>query len=449
MRMRMFRAMLALACACLSAVSLQGCVALLDAELNNRGGWIDQKLDDRWMIADTKQMRTLRAYVLIGSAIRMARPKYDSERKLIVAHANAAVAVASDAFYCAYAQPGRCIYFDERMVEAEMAVLRLIVAAMSTKDDQDLFTELGKQVGETFPILKSLDALTKAVDTAAAVADTTQATAKLLQNLITAGQLTYVTGRRMGALYRDSIELQMMAVISSLDAMCAVRTNTTVDYTSPVSVSKTSGAYDERFSHKGLSASERWSTDNFYGAPSELPDTCAAWREGVDTWHRGAGDLSAWKTYLSGPAALYRSYIIPNTNTFVQASDLVWRACEHLTSDIDERSECIGRTKNTEESGVIQCAVDWERNPREALKTVTGAGLNDASLKRMRANGDPPAEDPARTSYDDRCRLILYRSTLEQRLNRRSGADMRIDWLSHLTPMPSHPIVRRPAYRAN
>lgn len=80
------------------ALLCSGCVAFLDAELNNRGGVIDLKLDERWILADTKQMRVLRAYVSIGSLARMSRENYyNSERQLIAQHVNTAVNVAFDA----------------------------------------------------------------------------------------------------------------------------------------------------------------------------------------------------------------------------------------------------------------------------------------------------------------------------------------------------------------
>ncbi len=409
-----------------SILVLPGC----GSELNNHGGWLDAKLDHKWMVADTKQMRVLRAYVLIGSIARMAQTKYPSERELIVKHVNVAVQVVSDAYYCAYMQPGRCVYFDERMAEAEVAALRLLVAVLSDKEDEELFEAISKQASKTFPLLKAVDSLTKLVDAVTSTGELAINAAQLIKSVVQAGQMAYFQGRRLGALYRDSIELQMVTVVASLDTMCAAKSRTRFpDYITPSENNDPNLTRTNRYVHRDLTPSEEWAIDNFYGSSDELPDTCAAWRTGHALWRKGAGDLAQWKDYLSNVAAPYSEWIIPNENAFIQASDLIWRSCENLTSDIDQRSDCIGRRSIKLADGRAQkaeeCAVKTEEVTLEKAADVA---------KQAQKVGSP---------WQDQCRLILYAEVVLMRTHLRGRADTRLEWLSNLTPQPSYPIGYR------
>jgi hypothetical protein len=409
----------------LSILVLPGC----GSELNNHGGWLDAKLDHKWMIADTKQMRVLRAYVLIGSIARMAQTKYPSERELIVRHVNVAVQVVSDAYYCAYSQPGRCVYFDERMVEAEVAALRLLVAVLSDKEDEELFEAVSKQASKTFPLLKAVDSVSKLVDAVTSTGELAINAAQLIKSVIQAGQAAYFQGRRLGALYRDSIELEMLTVVSSLDTMCAVKHGG--HYASYESTG------NRGYFEKALTKDEQWAVDNFYGLPEELPETCDDWRKGYKIWRKGAGDLSEWKTYLSSVAVLHSQWIIPNDSAFIQASDLIWRACENLTSDLDQQSVCIGRAPIKTQGEIIECAIKTDELSVPEANRLAAQVENAATPDKAKRTISP---------WTDQCRLILYAQVVALRANRRGGADARLDWLSDLTPSPSHPIGRRPTY---
>lgn len=419
------------------AVSTGGC-SFLGAELNNRGGYLDAKLDDYWLIADTKQMRIMRAYVLIGSITRLAQTKYQSERELIIQHVNTSISVASDAYYCAYSQPGRCVYFDERMVELEVSVLRLLVAVLSNKDDEDIFEGLSKQLSATFPLLKAVDSLTKLVETVTTTGEAAVNAAKVIQALLKVGQSAYIKGRRVGALYRDSIELQMVTVVSSLDAMCAIRQQHFVGYSNTTLAPNL--ARSQRYKHSPLTPDEEWAVDNFYGNPSDWPDPCPTFRRGLAEWQRGTGDLKIWRDFLNNDAAVFRRWVMPNENAFMQASDLIWRSCEHLTKDPDELSDCIGRRKlkpGSASSGrAVECAVDFDRAPAAAEAAVEAVAKEE---KVKKANSKA-----VNLPWHDQCRLILYAKTVGLRQNRRSRADARLYWLSELTPSPSHPIQNRP-----
>lgn len=395
------------------SVTLSGC-SFVSLELNNRGGYIDAKLDDHWIIADTKPMRVLRAYVLIGSVTRLAQTKYESERELIVRHVNTAIKVASDVFNCAYSVPGQCIYFDERMVEFEVAVLRLLVTVLSSKDDEELFTALGDELSETFPMLKAVDSLSSFVDAVTTTGEVAVNAGKAIQSVLSVGQTVYFKGRRLGALYRDSVELNMIAVMSSLDTMCALTRGLLEDDEFKNSRS---------LQRNGEYASVVRTAHHFYGPAELLPSSaCDAFNRGFAVWQRGSGDLSEWAHFLSTDGAAHRKWIIANEQVFIQASDLIWRSCEHLTSDPDELSDCIGRRKVKENREELECAIPFDKRPVYA---------SDKAEKIKTA--DEAAQAAAKASpYENQCRLILYAKTVELRAERmRKGrADARIYWLS-------------------
>jgi hypothetical protein len=299
------RRQLILSVAVLSGLMAGGC-SFIGAELNNRGGYLDAKGDEIWFIADTKPMRVLRAYVLLGSITRMAQTNYKSERELIVKHVNTSVQVAAEAFYCAYSQPGTCVYFDERMVELEISVLRLLVSVLSKKEEEELFQAVSKNLSNTFPLLKSFDTMTSLIDGLTSTGELAVNASKAIASLLKVGQIFYIQGRRIGALYRDAIELQMVTTISSMDTICAIKRG---QYRAKGAPYFESVKFETRLPDKDV----EWAVQNFYGAPEELPDTCESYRRGVKLWQRGAGDLKEWVNFLYADAAKYRGVLIPRT----------------------------------------------------------------------------------------------------------------------------------------
>lgn len=396
--LRRFSALIA---AIIPALCCSGCVGFLDAELNNRGGIVDLKLDERWILADTKQMRVLRAYTLIGSLARMSRENYyKSERQLIAQHINTAVNVSFDAFACAYARPGDCAYFDERMAELEVAVIRLAVAVFSQHENESLVSLVISQASDTAPLLKALSSFGKVVDAVSSSAEVVASTGKLIEALLNFGEAAYFAGRRAGALYRDSIELTMIAVLGSLDVQCS----------GPVAVA---GQF------RDSSEAER-TYNQFYGGLDPALRPCITLAHGLKAWRQGSGDLADWKAFLATEVYPYRMYIIPGELAFIQASDLVWRACEQIAETEAQLATCLGHRgtgATRRECGITRdgdakpSVVEVEENPRLVAKSTREAVF----------------EDILRT---DSCRLILYAKTWLSRQNRRGGADARIYWLS-------------------
>lgn len=383
----------------MGALLCQGCaLSFLDAELSNRGGYLDQKLDERWMVADTKQMRVLRAYVMIGSLARMSRENYyKSERQLIAQHVNTAVRVAFDAYTCAYARPGDCVYFDERMAELEVAVIRLAVAVFSKHENESLVELVATQAEDTAPLLKALFSAGKLVDAAATATDAVASTGKLIKSLLSLGEAAYFTGRRAGALYRDSIELAMIATLGSLDVQCQGAAGLAQNFASES---------DQRGSAKTFL--------QFYGYIDPNPAACAAFNAGLGAWSKGAGDLAAWHSFLADDAVSFRQLIIPGQGAFVQASDLVWRACDQIAETDAQLAVCLGH--RGPEASPRECNIDNSGTVKINVKLLTSP------------NWDELGDDILR---NDSCRLILYGKTWAARNGRLRGAsDARIFWLS-------------------
>lgn len=419
---------------------LPGCT-ILELELNNRGGWVDSKLDSYWWTADTKPMRVLRAYALVGSVARMAQTTHKSDREAIIQRVNTAIAVASDAFYCAYSQPGRCVYFDERMAELEAAVLHLLSTVLISKEDDDLFKAVNQQLSKTFPLLKGVETLSGMVQVVTKSAEFASNASKVVSALFEVGEAAYFKGRRLGALYRDSLELQMIAVLTSLDTMCAIQQRQYVSY------NPTKHEFRDALDLQGQKADRLWAIANFYGAPTELPPgACQAFAQGHRLWTRGAGELSSWKDYLDATMQLYRKHLIPTEDAFVQASDLIWRACEHITSDRDELSDCIGRRRlrnasNEQVRIVTECALDFDGNPAKALETAKQLKIVSGGDSRSRLFSEKEIGE-----WSNQCRLILYKKLIAIRAEplQRDHSHTRIYWLSQLTPSPSFPLAAHP-----
>ncbi|MEQ1716569.1 MAG: hypothetical protein ABL907_11385 [Hyphomicrobium sp.] len=376
---------------------LTGCGGFFGAELNNRGGYLDQKLDEKWILADTKQMRVLRAYVMIGSLARMSRENYyKSERQLIAQHVNSAVRVAFDAYTCAYARPGDCVYFDERMAELEVSVIRLAIAVFSKHENESLFQLVASQADETAPLLKVLFSAAKVVDAASTATDAVASTGKLIKSLLNLGEAAYFTGRRAGALYRDSIELTMIATMGSLDVQCQGAARLAEGF----ATDQRDGAFR--------------TFQQFYGYTASNPAACTAFKNALAAWRQGAGELSDWHDFLAGEGAKFHQQIVPVEGAFVQASDLVWRACEQIAETDAQLAVCLGH--RGPEASERECNIDQKGVVAVNVKTLKNPNWTELGQQILE---------------NDSCRLILFGKTWASRNGRLRGAsDTRIFWLS-------------------
>jgi hypothetical protein len=189
-------------CALLIAASVGGC-ALIEAEKNNRGGFLDQAADDLWMKADSKKMRALRALALEASLARIAMiaPKSAPDRALLARRigetSKRADVVRQCAFYPKTTVAGQrtdepCFFFDSVMVDYENALFDLALIALPIDDAKNLISRVSGGIASV-----SINPL------------------ELVQTLVDIGREAFRYGRVVGAIYRDTLELEVQVWLAS------------------------------------------------------------------------------------------------------------------------------------------------------------------------------------------------------------------------------------------
>ncbi|MFO1172690.1 MAG: hypothetical protein U1E49_17230 [Hyphomicrobiaceae bacterium] len=209
------------------------------------------------------------------------------------------------------------MFFDERMNELEASVLRIAITIFSTEENENLFETLTKNASESIPLLKAADGISKIADGIIAGGDLALSAGKVVTSVIAVGKSAFSYGRRLGPIYRDTIELDMVTTLSSLQGHC-------------------NGWTDEKY------VEARAIVVRFVPQVNGgLEGACETYSRGALLWNRGAGALESWKSYLSDDASRFREYIIPTEISFIQVSDLIWRACDQMTDDKKLKSECM------------------------------------------------------------------------------------------------------------
>lgn len=254
--------------ALLAAIFMSGC-NMVRQELGNRGGYADYVADKYWMKADSKMLRVLRAYALQAALARIAviAPRGIKDRSVIALRMQQSNIAYASARACAevvdpisYAPRG-CIYFDDAIVAWTNDLFALALASLSLEDGESF---IGKVSGG------GLDAL---------------------QALFELGKDAFVLGRAVGALYRDTVELEVVV----------------------------------------------WLDDPNMGPRTEALRAAYA---------NGAGSLEQWKVELdhlkqesaSLPAAT--AYPVPRPAHFEEIAAFIARSCVALTSEPQIRAIC-------------------------------------------------------------------------------------------------------------
>jgi hypothetical protein len=191
---------LARLCALFLALWTGGC-AIIEAEKDNRGGFLDQAADDVWMKADSKKMRALRAVTIEASLARIAMitPKSAPDRALLARRIGETTKRADFVRQCAFRQgPQPCFYFDSVMVDYENALFDLALVALPIDDARNLLTRV-----------------------AGGVASVSVNPLELVQSLLDLGREAFRLGRVVGAIYRDTLELEVQVWLQSPAAQAA------------------------------------------------------------------------------------------------------------------------------------------------------------------------------------------------------------------------------------
>jgi hypothetical protein len=271
--------MLGLACA-VFAFAVGGC-AILEKETTNRGGYLDYVVDQHWLKADSKRMRALRALAIQVSLARIASvsAKNDSDRQLLAIRIGALSKRFIPIRDCAFnlnplgvagAEKDPCFYYDSAMVEYSTGLFDLAMIALPIEDARRLVnTVTGSFVN---PI--------NVVD--------------LLDTLLTIGRDALKYGRIVGALYRDTVELEVQLWLAT-------------------------PAIDDR------------------PFPYRVTEThVAALREIYD---RGNDDMPAW---LAAIAALRAQGLepLPHPKFFNELGGLMRYVCDLITKDPDASKTC-------------------------------------------------------------------------------------------------------------
>ena len=168
-----------------------------DKELNNRGGYLDYLVDEHWLKADSKAMRALRAFAIQASLSRIASvsPKGECDRQLMAIRIGSTTVRADIVLLCAFGQKNPipvtaaannlCFYFDSAMLNYSTALFDLAMVALPLEDAKHLINLVPAAV----------------TNPASAIA--------FLHSLVKVAKEGLKYGRIVGALYRDTIELEV------------------------------------------------------------------------------------------------------------------------------------------------------------------------------------------------------------------------------------------------
>ncbi len=178
------------------ALLFNGGCAIYDKEIGNRGGYLDAVLDDHWMKADSKGMRALRAFAIQVSLARIASvsAKNETDRQLLAIRIGALTKRFQPVFACAFdtnplgvpgAENDPCFYYDSAMVDYSTGLFDLAMIALPVEDARRL-----------------LNTVTGSFVNPINIAD-------LLSTLLQIGKDALKYGRVVGALYRDTVELEV------------------------------------------------------------------------------------------------------------------------------------------------------------------------------------------------------------------------------------------------
>jgi hypothetical protein len=172
-----------------------GC-AVFEMETRNRGGYLDSVLDRHWLKADSKSMRALRAFAMQVSLARIASvsAKNESDRQLLAIRIGALTKRFVPIYMCAFnnnplAVPGAeadpCFYYDSAMVDYSNGLLDLAMIALPLDDAKNLMTTVTGSIVNPINVIE------------------------LLGSLLQIGKDALKYGRVVGALYRDTVELEV------------------------------------------------------------------------------------------------------------------------------------------------------------------------------------------------------------------------------------------------
>jgi hypothetical protein len=184
------------------AILVSGGCAVIEKETSNRGGYLDYLLDEHWTKADSKGMRALRAFAIQVSLARIASvsAKNESDRQLLAIRIGALTKRFAPIYACAFdtnplgvpgAENDPCFYYDSAMVDYSTGLFDLAMIALPVDDAKRLIS------AATGAVVNPLNL------------------AELLSALLAIGKDAFKYGRIVGALYRDTVELEVQVWLAT------------------------------------------------------------------------------------------------------------------------------------------------------------------------------------------------------------------------------------------
>lgn len=322
------------------------------AEIDRRGGVVDQVEDYILFRADTKSHRLFRSYLLIGVLLAAARrePHNEVDQGAIEGNLKIALAIANEAFYCLYPgtaadypanerppqeivdsaidwgtkppairteyrPPKWCQFFDERMARLDYAIYRLAMTTLFSAEGRKYLSDVRDQLIGKVPVLS--DGLRAAISANKVLGQASTLVDDLLNlTFKTAGPATALL-----PLYRDALEVNMIVIINTLQLRC----------------------YYKGDQAKADVYKEYVSLDNPVVAGYEYPykseDDCDTLRHAVTIFNRGNGNLRQWREfvwYFNGSTASVEAY----RPHFLLVTQLMVRSCIALLANVTKDDRC-------------------------------------------------------------------------------------------------------------
>jgi hypothetical protein len=320
----------------LIGISAGGC-SIIEAEKNNRGGFLDQVADDIHIKADSKKMRALRAIAIEVSLARIAMitPKSAPDRALLARRIGDASKRGDVVRRCAFSEvviagqrPSEpCFFFDSVMVDYENALFDLAMIALPLEEAKTLITRVSGGIAAV-----SVNPL------------------ELVQALLDIGREAFRYGRVVGAIYRDTLELEVQVWLASPQFALGERAK---------------------------------------GVPEELIVTNARVAGLRAVYARGNDDIPAWRAAI---AALRAQGLepVPDQRFIIELYSILVYVCGQIVSEKDD--------------SYAQCAF----KPSGTIQVAGTIGLG-GNLVRVGTGIPPGRQDPPLQPRDP---LAAFRATL-------------------------------------
>jgi hypothetical protein len=377
------------------------------AEIDRRGGIIDQIED--WVLfrADTKSHRLLRSYLLATVLLTAARRQghNDVDRTAIAGALIGTMAVANEAYICLYPglyevksgvlvpktaipaelvdyggssyavtsaqydKPKICQFFDERMARLDYALYRLAEVTLFNEESRKVLGDIRTKLIGKIPVLS--DAAVAAIHANKAVNQLTT----VLDDLLNLAFNSFGPVLSLLPLYRDSLELNMWVIADNLRIACKAPPGTA-------------------FAVEDAPASYSFAT------PGEA---CRTFEHAMYLLQRGNGDLRAWREFTRDVSAKVREdralQIEAYRPHFLLVTQLLVRSCRQVLADAAKPLRCDAALAEALEmtaysmnnaTGAGITNVDPVRNLTASLH-LPGKGLVANRVRRIRPSDQPTA----------------------------------------------------------